>query len=49
MGEAVERCLGVFYADEDMVGPRDAEWLQILMNVLVGLFRWYGLADNIAK
>ena len=49
MGEAVERCLGVFYADEDMVGPRDAKWLQILMNVLVGLFRWYGLADNVAK
>ena len=38
MGEAVGRCLGVFYADDGMVGSRDSEWLHHLMNVLVGLF-----------
>ena len=36
--EAVRRCLGVFYADDGMVGSRDSEWLQHLMNILVGLF-----------
>ena len=38
MREAVGRCLGVFYADDGMVGSRDSEWLQHLMNILVGLF-----------
>ena len=38
MGEAVRRCLVVFYANYGMVVSRDAEWLQQLMNVLVGLF-----------
>ena len=47
MGEAVGRCLEVFYADDGMVGSRDAEWIQHLMNVLVGLFRRYGLTVNI--
>ena len=27
MGEAFGRCLGVFYNDDVMVGPRDDEWL----------------------
>ena len=38
MREAVGRCLGVFYADDGMVGSRDSEWLQHSMNILVGLF-----------
>ena len=49
MGEAVGSCLGVFYADESMVGSRDYEWLHHLMNVLVGLFRGYGLTSNVTK
>ena len=49
MGEAVGNCLGVFYADDSMVGSRDSEWLQYSMNVLVGLFRRYGLTATIAK
>ena len=49
LGEAFGRCLGVFYTDYVMVGSRDPDWLQHLMNVLVGLFWWYGRADNIAK
>ena len=32
-----------------MVGSRDVDWLQHLMNVLFGLFRRYGLTSNIAK
>ena len=47
--ETVRRCLGVFYPKNDMVGSRDLEWLQHLMNVLVGLFWQYGLAANISK
>ena len=38
MGEAVGWCLGVFYADDGMVGSIDTEWLQHSINVQVGLF-----------
>ena len=48
-GDDVERCLGVFYTNDRMVGSRDAEWLQQLMNILVSLFWRYGLAANVAK
>ena len=49
MGEAVGRFLVVLFADNGMAGSRDVEWLHHLMNVLVGLFRRYGLAANVAK
>ena len=49
LGETVERCLGVFYSEDDMVGSRGADWMQHSMNVLVGLFRIYGLAANVAN
>ena len=49
MGETVGQCLGVFYADDGIVGSCDLDWLQNTMNVLVGLFRRYGLAVNVAK
>ena len=42
-------CLGFFYADDVMVGSRDSGWLQHLMNVLIGLFRRYGLVVNFNK
>ena len=32
-----------------MVGSREPDWLQHLMSVLVGIFRGYGLAANVAK
>ena len=38
LGETVRQFLGFFYADDGMVGSRDLDWLQHLMNVLVGLF-----------
>ena len=47
--ETVGRCVGVFYADNDMIGSRDLEWQKHTMNVLVELFRMYSLAANIAK
>ena len=49
MGKAVGRFLGVFYADDVMVVSRDSEWVHHSMNVLLGLFRQYGLADNVTK
>ena len=49
LGETVVRCLGIFYANDGMVGSRYADWLQHLMNVLVGLLRRYGLTANVAK
>ena len=47
--ETVGRCVGVLYADNCMVRFCNSGWLQHAMDVLVGLFRRYGLADNIAK
>ena len=49
LGEVFGRFLGRFYANDGMVGSRDPGWLQHSMNVLVGLFRWYGLAANAAQ
>ena len=49
LGDTVGRCLGVFYANYGMDGSRDSEWPQHAMNVLVGLFRRYGLAANVPK
>ena len=49
MGVAVRSCLGVVYANDGMVVSRDSDWLQHLMNVLIGLFRRYGLVDKISK
>ena len=49
MGKTVGRCLGVFYANDGMVGSREPDWLQHTMNILVGLFRRYGLAANVNK
>ena len=49
MGETVGRCLEVFYAENGMVGSRDLDWLQHVTNALVGLFRRYDLASNVAK
>ena len=47
--ETIGCCVVVFYANNDMVGSRNSYWLQHEMNVLVGLFRRYGLAANVAN
>ena len=42
-------CLGLFYSDDGMVGLYNPEWLQGAFNVLIGLFRRYGLVANVSK
>ena len=32
-----------------MIVSRDPDWLQNSINVMLGLYQGYGLADNIAK
>ena len=49
VGYNVGHYLGFFYANYDMVGSRYSNWLQHLMNVLIGLFQSYSLAANIVK
>ena len=46
MRETIGRCLSVFYGNYGMMGSHNLDWLQHAMNVLVGLFRRYGLADR---
>ena len=48
-GLAVGRCLGLFYSDDGVVVSWDMEWLQVELNVLIGLFHRYGLVVNVAK
>ena len=42
------RILGVFYADDDLLGSRDPEWIQRSLIVLIGLFLWILLMKNVA-
>ena len=49
LGDTVRRCVGFFYADDGMVGSRNPDWMKYKMNVLVELFRRYGLVSNAAK
>ena len=41
-GLAVRRYLGLFYANNGMVGLWDPEWPQGNLSVIIGLFRRYG-------
>ena len=49
LGETVVRCLGIFYANDCMVGSGKPYWMQHAMNILVGVLRRYGLTANVAK
>ena len=49
LGETFGRCFGFFYSRNGMVGSHDSDWIQHVMDVLVGLFRRYVLASNVAK
>ena len=49
LGLNVGRCLGIFYADDGIIGARYSEWLQNALNVIIDLFRKYGLVKNIVK
>ena len=41
--------MGVFYAYDGLLGYQDLEWLQGALNVLISLFRRYGLLANFEK
>ena len=41
--------MGVFNADDGMIGSRDPEWLQGSINVIIEIFRRFGLMSNVAK
>ena len=43
------RWLVGFFAGDGMIGTKDSEWLQNALNVLIVVFRRYGLAANVAK
>ena len=49
LGVVVGQCMGVFYADDGMIGSRNPEWIQGDINVLIGVFIRVGLMENIAK
>ena len=49
LGHVVDRRLGVFYADNGLLGSRDLEWLQGALNVLIVLFWRINLAANVVK
>ena len=46
---SVGRSMGLFYADEGLIGPQDPEWLQEILSIFIGLFHRVGLMANIAK
>ena len=46
---AVGRCMGLFYADNSMVVLQYPEWLQGVLNVIIGIFIRYGLLATVVK
>ena len=46
---AVERSMGLFYADDILIGWQDLEWLQGSLNVLIRIFRRVSLMGNVAN
>ena len=49
LGMKVGQCMGIFYADDGMIGSRDTEWFQGAINVLIWLFRRIRFMANVAK
>ena len=49
VGETVVHKLGVFYAENDIIGSWDLKWLQLSMNYFIGLFRRIEPEATIAK
>ena len=41
--------MGVFYADDGLIGSMDSEWIQGAINVFTGLFRRVRMMANVAK
>ena len=42
-------CVGFFYAYNGMIRTWDSEWLQNALNILISLFRRYGIVTSITK
>ena len=49
LGHDVGQSLGVFYVDDGILGSWDPEWLQVALNVLIGLLQIIDLTANINK
>ena len=49
LGTTVRLCMGVFDADDSMIGSREPECPQGAINVLIRLFRRFGLISNVEK
>ena len=49
LGLVLGVCIGLFYTDNRVVGSWDPECLQGALNVLIFLFRLYGLVENGTK
>ena len=41
--------MGVFYADNGIIGSREPEWIQGAINVLIGILKRFGQMTNVAK
>ena len=49
LGLAAGRCLEIFYSENSVVISHDSDWVHGALNVLIGLFRRYGLVSNFTK
>ena len=49
LGMEVGRCKDVFYSYDGMIGSRDPEWLQGVINVIIRLFIRVEFMANVAK
>ena len=49
LGMAVGRSMGIFYADDSLIGSQDPEWLQGAINVLIGILHRVSLMPNIVN
>ena len=49
LGLLLGHCLGLFCINDDMVGLQNMECIQCDLNIIIGLFRRYGLVANVSK
>ena len=49
LGVTVGRYMGLFYIDNGVVRLWDPEWNQGALNMIIVLFCWYGLVENVVK
>ena len=47
LGINVVRYLGVFYAGGNIIREQEYEWINNVLNILMGLFRRYGPVSNV--